>query len=465
MFNKAIYQNRRKRLKEIINDGLVLLPGNDLMAMNYPDNHFHFRQDSSFLYYFGLDHPGMIGIIDIDNDNDILFGKKPTMEDVIWSGDQPTLDELGNSVGVINTKEVTDLKSVIETAQNHKRKIHFLPTYQGGQQIKLSNWLKINVGEVEQGVSIDLIKAVISQRSFKSEEEVVELDKAVDITADMHLTAMRQAVAGKTEMEITGAIHGVAVSGGGELSFPIILTINGQTLHNHYHGNTLKDGQLLLVDAGAEATSRYAGDMTRTFPVSGKFTQKQKEVYQIVLDAQSLVIGKMQPGVSFLDIHLHACKIIANGLMELGLMKGDVDEAVNQGVHALFMPHGLGHMMGLDVHDMEGLGEDYVGYTDTLKRSDQFGLVSLRLAKELETGFVVTNEPGIYFIPKLIDKWKIQGLQTDFINYDKLEEYKDFGGIRIEEDFLITEDGCRRLGKPVPKTIEDVESLRQESLA
>jgi len=287
----------------------------------------------------------------------------------------------------------------------------------------------------------------------------------VDTTADMHLTAMKLAAEGKTEMELTGAIHGVAVSGGGELSFPIILTTNGQTLHNHYHGNTLKDGQLLLVDAGAEAVSHYAGDMTRTIPVSGTFTQKQKEIYQIVLSAENSVVEKMKPGIRFLDVHLHACQIIARGLMELGLMKGDVDEAVAQGAHAVFMPHGLGHMMGLDVHDMEDLGEDYVGYTDTIKRSDQFGLVSLRLGRELETGFVLTNEPGIYFIPKLIDKWRAQGLHSDFINFDKLEEYKDFGGVRIEEDFLITNDGCRRLGKPVPKTIEEVESFRQESLA
>jgi len=465
MFTKGIYQKRRKRLKEIINEGLVLLPGNDLVAMNYLDNHFHFRQDSSFLYYFGLDHPGMIGIMDIENDNDIIFGKDPTMDDIIWSGDQSTLEELGNSIGVNNTKDVTDLKSVIETAQQHNRKIHFLPVYQGDQKVKLADWLEIGVHEVESRVSVELIKAIISQRSIKSEEEIVELEKAVDITADMHLTAMKLAAMGKTEMELTGAIHGVAVSGGGELSFPIILTINGQTLHNHYHGNTLRDGQLLLVDAGAEAVSRYVGDMTRTFPVSGKFSQKQKEVYQIVLNTQNSVIEKLQPGIHYLDVHLHACKIIACGLIELGLMKGDVDEAVARGAHAVFMPHGLGHMMGLDVHDMESLGENYVGYTDILKRSDQFGLASLRLGRELETGFVLTNEPGIYFIPKLIDKWKAEGLHSDFINYDKLEEYKDFGGIRIEEDFLITGDGCRRLGKPVPKAIEDVESLRQESLA
>lgn len=465
MFSKEIYQKRRKRLKEIINDGLVLLPGNDLVAMNYSDNHFHFRQDSSFLYYFGLDHPAMVGMMDIENDNDFIFGKDPTMEDIIWSGDQPTLEELGNSVGANNTKEITDLKSVIEKAQHHNRRIHFLPVYQGDQKIKLADWLGIAVHEVEPRVSVELIKAIVSQRSVKSDEEIIELDKAVDITADMHLTAMKLAAEGKTEMELTGAIHSVAVSGGGELSFPIILTTNGQTLHNHYHGNTLKDGQLLLVDAGAEAVSRYVGDMTRTIPVSGTFTQKQKEIYQIVLNAQNSVIEKMKPGIRFLDVHLHACQIIAKGLMDLGLMKGDVDEAVAQGAHAVFMPHGLGHMMGLDVHDMESLGEDHVAYTDTIKRSDQFGLVSLRLGRELETGFVLTNEPGIYFIPKLIDKWRAQGLNSDFINFDKLEEYKNFGGVRIEEDFLITNDGCRRLGKPVPKTIEEVESFRQESLA
>ena len=459
MFDPATYTQRRDRLKKQLQSGLILFLGNEESPMNYTDNPFHFRQDSSFLYFFGLDFPSLGGVIDVDEDRDIIFGNDVDIEDIIWMGFQPSMKERAEKVGVKETFPLDKLEETVQQAAQQGKKVHYLPPYRPETELKLSRIMGMNPDEVKTNASEELIKAIVALRSIKTQEEVDEIEKAHAVTREMHTMAMRMAKPGVYEREIVGKIEGIAISSGFNISFPIILTINGQTLHNHYHGNVLKEGRLLVNDSGAESLLHYAADITRTIPVSGKFTQKQRDVYEIVLDAQETAIQSMKPGIKNRDIHLKAAKTIAEGLKGLGLMKGDMDEAVTEGAHALYFPHGLGHMMGLDVHDMENLGEDYVGYDEKTKRSDQFGLAYLRLAKELQPGYVVTVEPGIYFIPALIDKWKGEKKFTQFIDYEKIEEYRDFGGIRIEDNVLVTEDGHRVIGKTIPKTPEDVEEI------
>lgn len=458
MFKKEVYSQRRDILKKKLDNGIVLMPGNPDSPMNAPANTFHFRQDSSFSYYFGLDFPNVIGVMDIDNNTDYLFADDVDLDDIIWMGPQETIKETGLKVGITETAPFHDVSKFLSQAIQKGRRIHFLPQYRAENIILLEKLLGIHPSRNAEYVSEALIKAVVSQRSIKDHYEIEELDRAANIGYQMHTTAMRMAHPGVYEREIAGKIEGIALSYGGLLSFPVILTINGQTLHNHYHGNQMKEGDLMLTDAGAETNTHYASDFTRTVPVGGKFTARQKEIYEIVLHANNRAFKNIKPGVAYRDIHLIAAKTIAEGLKEIGIMKGNLDEAVLKGAHAMFMPHGLGHMMGLDVHDMEAIGENYVGYDDQVKRSDIFGLAGLRLGRKLQPNFVITNEPGIYFIPELIDRWKADNKFTEFINYDKLEEYKDFGGIRLEDDILITKDGCRLLGdKRLPITPEEVE--------
>ena len=459
MFSANTYKERRQRLRTQVSSGLILLLGNDESPMNYRDNPYPFRQDSSFLYFFGLSYPGLVGVIDVEEGRDIILGRELTVEDIVWMGKQPSLEEKCARAGVKETLPLTDIKNLLAAARLRKRPIHFLPPYRCEHILKLSDWLEMTPEQVEKSASVELITAVVDQRNKKTPEEIEEIEKAVDISADMHLTAMRMVRPGITEAEIAAAVHQVALAAGGQLSFPIIATVNGQILHNHSHDNVLQSGQMFLLDAGAETAMGYAGDLSSTIPVDKHFTSRQKEIYQICLEAHEAAIAALQPGVPFKNIHLLACRVIAQGLKDMGFMKGDVEEAVAAGAHALFFPCGTGHMMGLDVHDMENLGEKYVGYGGK-EKSTQFGLKSLRLARELEPGFVITIEPGIYFIPELIDMWKAEGKFTQFINYDKVETYKDFGGLRNEEDFLITEDGYRLLGKPIPKTIEEVEAMK-----
>lgn len=459
MFDASTYIKRRGRLKEKVQSGVLLFLGNDESPMNYLDNTYHFRQDSSFLYFFGLNYAGLAAVVDIEGDMEIIFGNELTIDDIVWMGTQPTLKERSQRVGVEKTAPLNKLEEFLKTTHNQGRKIHYLPPYRSEHFIKIFEWLGISPSKAAGFSSVEFIQAVVEQRNTKSEEEVVEIEKAVDISADMHITAMRMARAGMTEAQIAGAVQDIALSSGGQLSFPVIATIHGETLHNRFHGNVLKNGDLFLLDAGAETAMGYSGDLSSTLPVDKKFMPKQKEIYQVALKAHETSIAALNPGIKFKDIHILACRTIASGLKELGFMKGDVDEAVAQGAHALFFPCGLGHMMGLDVHDMENLGEEYVGYAGR-EKSTQFGLKSLRLARELEPGFVLTIEPGIYFIPELIEMWKQENKFRQFINYEKVESYKDFGGLRNEEDFLITEEGHRLLGKPVPKTIEDVEAMR-----
>lgn len=459
MFKTETYKNRRARLKKDIGEGIVLLLGNEESPMNYMDNTYPFRQDSSFLYFFGLDYPGLFGYIDVDSGKEILFGDDLTMDDIIWMGTKPSLLERSKPVGINTVLPLICLKDYLDNAIKNDRKIHFLPPYRAENKIMLWKLTGTPPGKTHEKASVDLVKAVVNQRIYKSPEEIDEIEKAVNITADMHLAAMQMAKPGMTEAQIAARVHEIALSGGGDISFPIIATTHGETLHNHYHGNWLESGQLFLLDAGAETSMHYAGDMSSTFPVDKTFTSRQKEIYQVALDAHLVAVNMLKPGVNFKEVHLSACRTIASGMKELGFMKGDIEEAVEKGAHALFFPCGTGHMMGLDVHDMEDLGEVYVGY-DGQPKSTQFGLKSLRLGRSLEPGFVLTIEPGIYFIPELIGQWKTEGKFKEFINYEKVEQYTDFGGCRNEEDFVITESGARCLGKPLPKTIDEVEKTR-----
>lgn len=459
MFDSDIYTKRRNRLKEQIKSGFILFLGNEESPMNYPANPFHFRQDSSFLYFFGLDFPALAGVIDVDENRDILFGDDVDIEDIIWMGFQPSLKERAEQSGIKETASLNKLEETIKRTIQHGKKVHYLPPYRPETELKIARLLDIRPDVIKDNASVELIKAVVEQRSIKIEEEINEIEKAHNVTYEMHTTAMKMAKSGVYEREIVGRMEGIVLSSGCNLAFPTILTINGQILHNHYHGNILKEGRLLVNDSGAESELHYASDVTRTIPVGGEFTQKQKEIYEIVLNSQETAIQSIKPGIKYRDIHLKVSNIVATGLKELGLMKDDCDGAVKEGAHALFFPHGLGHMMGLDVHDMEDIGEDYVGYDEKTERSDQFGFAYLRLARELQPGFVLTVEPGIYFIPALIDKWKEEKKYTQYIDYKKVEEYRDFGGIRIEDDVLVTESGHRVLGKPIPKTVKDVEEI------
>ncbi|MFT7036197.1 MAG: Xaa-Pro aminopeptidase [Cyclobacteriaceae bacterium] len=451
MFEKEVYIERRETLKKQVGKGLILLLGNEDSSMNFKHNTYPFRQDSSFLYFFGIDQPSLCGIIDIDKNTEIIFGDNPTIDDTVFLGDRESLESRCSCAGI---SIVRPFRSAEDYAKSFKGDVHFLPPYRHENAQRLSDWLDIAVQLIKNRTSLVLIKAIVAQRSFKSEIEIEEIEKGVNLTIDMQLAAKEYATEGLTEAQVAAKVQSVADSSGGRLSFPTILTVQGHVLHNYYKGNTLKNGDMVLCDCGAETSMHYAGDLTRTFPVSENFTAQQKEVYEIVLTAHNAAVAALKPGRLFKDIHLLACEKLVEGLKMLGVMKGDVREAVNQGAHTMFFQCGLGHMMGLDVHDMEDLGEQYVGYTDQLKQSTQFGFKSLRLGREVEPGFVLTVEPGIYFIPQLIDMWKAENKFTDFINYKKLEEFRNFTGIRIENDFVVTNQGNRQLGKELPHHLD-----------
>ncbi|WP_297097023.1 aminopeptidase P family protein [uncultured Draconibacterium sp.] len=455
MFQKEIYIERRKVLKEKVGEGLILLFGNDESSMNYADNTYHFRQDSTFLYYFGIQHPGLAAVIDIDNDKEIVFGDDYTIDDIVWMGPQPTIADRAAQCGVSTVFPMKELASVVEKS----KKIHFLPLYRPENKIKLLELIDVAPKDVANTYSLDLVKAVVSQREIKSKEEIEQLHQAVNVSVDMHVAAMKFARPGMTEAQVTAEIHKVALAAGGNIAFPIIATKNGQTLHNHFHGNTVKEGDLFLVDAGYENELSYSGDLSSTFPVSKKFTPEQKEIYEISLAGHEAAISALELNKPYKNAHIAAATTIFDGLKSMGFTKGNAMDAFEAGAHALFFPCGTGHMMGMDVHDMEDLGEVWVGY-DGQPKSTQFGLKSLRLAKPLRAGHVFTIEPGVYFIPELIDLWRGQGKFNDFINWEKVDSYRNFGGMRNEEDFVMTENGAQLLGKPKPKTVEDVEALR-----
>ncbi len=459
MFNRQTYITRRQQLKQKISKGIILLLGNVDSPMNYADNTYYFRQDSSFLYFFGLDFQNLAAVIDVESGEEIIFGNDVSIEDIIWMGPQIPLKDKSELVGISRTESRKDLSSVIDKAISSGRKIHFLPPYRAENKLLLNDLLSISVSKLKAYSSVDLIKAIIELRSVKELQEVAEIEKACTVGYQMHVAAMKMAKTGVWEQTIAGTIEGIANAGGGMVSFPVILSQNGETLHNHNHSGTLQNGRLLLVDAGAEVGSHYASDFTRTVPVSGKFTRKQREIYEIVLAANNRGRELTKPGSTYLSVHLAAAEVIASGLKDLGLMKGDVKDAVRNGAHALFMPHGLGHMLGLDVHDMEDLGQIYVGYDNETRPVDQFGTANLRMGRKLQPGFVITNEPGIYFIPALIEKWKSEKINNDYINFDRLSDYFEFGGIRLEDDILVTETGSEIIGERIPINPDDIEDL------
>lgn len=440
-----------------VGSGCILLLGNDEQGLNYEDNTFRYRQDSSFIYYMGLQQAGLAAVFDIDNNRQILFGDELSIDAIVWMGTQPTLHERAASVGITDVRPLSEIVSYLSDVRAEGRPVHYLPPYRPEHRLKLLAWLGVTPGgEVP---SIPLIRAVVDQRNHKSAEEIAEIERACDITADMHIRAMEVIRPGMHEYEVVAEMMYVAQSHNCQESFATIATVNGQTLHNHYHGNVIKSGDLFLIDAGAELPSGYCGDMSSTVPADPTFTPRQRAVYEIQNAMHVASVNALRPGIPYMDVYDISAIAMVEGMKELGLMKGNAEDAVREGAHALFYPHGLGHMMGLDVHDMESLGEKWVGYAGADK-STQFGRKSQRLAIPLEPGFVFTVEPGIYFIPELIDMWRKEHKFEQFINYDVVETYRNFGGIRNEEDYLITDNGARRLGKKIPLTPDEVEALR-----
>ncbi len=464
MFPTETYRQRRQVLMDAVSSGIILLMGNEDSAMNYTDNVYPFRQDSSFLYYVGIDQPGLAVVMDLDSGRTILFGTELTIDDIVWTGPQPSLSDRAARSGITETKSYQDLPALLAEANAGGRFVHILPPYRPENKVKLSAWLNVSFRQLSKMPSASLIRAVVAQRSVKEPAEIRQMEHAVDISGAMHLAAMEQARPGMRESQLVGIVQGIAVAGGKGTAYPVIMTTEGQVLHNHHHHRILESGQLVLGDFGGATNMHYAGDITRTFPVAPTFTTQQKEIYQAVLDAQMEVIEAIRPGVFNRDLHKMAARSMAESLKSLGIMTGDMEEAVEEGAAYLFFPHGLGHMIGLDVHDMEDLGEHYVGYGDELTRSDQFGIKALRLGRTLHPGFVITVEPGLYFIPELIDQWAAEGKHKDFINYQALAAYRDFSGVRIEDDILVTDSGYRVLGRPIPKTVAEVESIRQQVL-
>ena len=462
MFSKETYINRRAELKKLVGNGIVILFGNNESPCNYPANAYYpFRQDSSFLYYFGQKRDGLVGVIDIDNDCEMLIGNDIDIEDIVWYGSVDCVADLAAQVGVSKSAPMKELKAICDKASGLGRKIHFLPPYRFDTKIQIFDLLGIHPDRQKAAASMELIKAVVKMRSTKTTEEIEELERAAEIGYKMHTTAMKLTRPGVTEKFIGGQVDGIANSYGAMVSFATIFSQHGEIMHGNPSMAELEAGRLVLCDAGAETINHYCSDNTRTYPVNGRFTQRQLDIYSIVEECHDYVLDVAKPGVKYMDVHFAVCRLMTERLKALGLMKGDTEEAVRAGAHAMFLPHGLGHMMGMDVHDMEGLDQINVGFDEeTRPNLEQFGTNCLRMGRRLEEGFVVTDEPGIYFIPALIDEWKASGHCKEFINFDLLETYKDFGGIRIEDDVLITKDGCRFIGKNrIPYHPKDVEEF------
>lgn len=464
LFSQQTYTERRKRLRELVGKGLILLFGNNDSPMNYPANAYKFRQDSSFLYFYGQHRDGLVGVIDAESGREILVGDEIDIDDIVWYGSVTSVAEMAAETGVAETLPMADLAGIVGEAVKQGRKVHFLPPYRHDTQIQLMDLLGIHPSKQREAASLDQIHAVVKLRSVKSAEEFAELERASAIGYEMHTAAMRLCRPGVTESYIGGVLDGIAASHGSIVSFQSIVSMHGEILHGYPSPRKLEDGRLLLCDAGAETREHYCSDHTRTTPISGKFTQKQRDIYNIVVDCHDLALTHAKPGVRWWDVHMDVCRLMTERLKALGLMKGNTEDAVQAGAHALFLPHGLGHMMGMDVHDMEGLGQIYVGYDEETRPSSQFGTASLRFARRLEEGFVITDEPGIYFIPDLIDLWRTEGTNADFLCFNEIEKYKDFGGIRIEDDVLITKEGCRFLGeKLIPYHADEVEKYLEEN--
>ena len=466
MFSKETYVNRRAELKKLVKSGIIILFGNNESPANFPANGYYpFRQDSTFLYYFGPKRDGLVGVIDVDNDKELLIGNDIDIDDIVWYGSVDSVHDMAEHAGVKESAPMKQLQVICDNAMKEKRTIHFLPPYRHDTMIQIFDLLGIHPSKQREAASVELIKAVVKMRSTKEQQEIEEIERACAIGYKMHTTAMRVTKPGVTEKYVGGQVNGIANSYGAMVSFPTIFSQHGEIMHGNPSMAVLESGRLALCDCGGETMEHYCSDNTRTFPVNGKFTQRQLEIYSIVEDCHDLALKISKPGVKYFDVHMDVCRLMTDRLKELGLMMGNTEEAVRAGAHAMFLPHGLGHMMGMDVHDMEGLGQTYVGFDDeTRPNLEQFGTNCLRMGRRLEEGFVVTDEPGIYFIPALIDEWRAKGLHKDFINYEKLETYKDFGGIRIEDDILITSDGCRFLGEErIPYHPKDVEDFMSKN--
>ncbi|MDE6446085.1 MAG: aminopeptidase P family protein [Alistipes sp.] len=459
MFSAKTYASRRAELRTKIGSGLILLPGNMPAPNNYPNNTYYFRQDSTFLYYFGLNIPSLAGVIDADTGEEVLFGDDFTVEDIIWTGPQPTLRELGSEVGIAAAHPMAELEKHVRKALAQGRRVHYLPPYRGETKLQLSELLGITPARLHDGKSVDLMLAVAEMREVKSAEEIEELERAFRIGYDMHTLAMKMCRPGVVEREIAGVIEGVAKSAGSGVSFPSIVSQHGETLHNLCADGVLEAGRLLLCDAGGETVNNYCSDHTRTYPVSGKFTPKQREIYEIVLAAHDRVAAMVQPGMMYTDIHNAACLTLAEGLVGAGLLKGPAEDAVAAGAMTLFMPHGLGHGIGMDVHDCEAMGERSFDFSSIAERAAQSATCIYRAAWRVRPGTVMSDEPGIYFIPALIDKCRAEGLYEGIVDYGRLDAYRDFGGIRIEDDLLVTETGCRVIGdRKIPVTVDELEA-------
>lgn len=464
MLSPDTFASRRAALAEAVPDGLIVLLGNDAVPMNYAANLYPFRQDGTFLYYTGLDAPALALALDAETGEATLYGTDPTLDDEVWEGPLPTLADRAAVAGLDQWADADRLEADVRAAQSAGRTVHVLPPYRGAGRLTLAGLLGVAPGAVEP--SDALLDAVIAQRLVKTDDEVAEIERAVGIAGEMHRLAMRLAQPGRTEREVAAAMEGLALEHGSFPSFPIILTRRGEILHGHAGDATLQGGDLMLADAGAVAPgSRYAADITRVSPVGGTFGERQRTIYQLVLDIQTETIGACRPGTLFLDVHRLASVRLAEGLTELGLMTGDPEDAVEAGAHALFFPHGLGHPIGQDVHDLEALGEDRVGYDDEVQRSEQFGTKSLRFGRRLAPGHVMTVEPGCYLIGGLIDAWKAESRHAEFLDYDEVERWRGLGGVRIEDDVLITDDAPRVLGPEIPKTVEAVEAEVQSGAA
>lgn len=463
LFDKATYIARREKLKQQVKSGLIVLFGNNDSPSNYPANVYQYRQDSTFLYFYGLKRDGLVGVIDIDNNKEYLFGNDIDIEDIVWFGSVDSVADMAAQCGVEESAPMKQLQVIINRAKTTGQAIHFLPPYRHDLMIQLMDLTGIHPSQQREKASVELIMAVVNQRAVKSAAEIEEIERACAIGYDMHTTAMQLCKPGVTEQYIAGTISGIASARGCMVSFPSILSMHGEIMHGYPSPRPLEAGRLMLCDAGAETNDNYCSDNTRTTPISGKFTSRQRDIYSIVEACHDHVLTIAKPGIKWWNVHMSVATLMTERLKALGLMKGDTTEAVRQGAHALFFPHGLGHMMGMDVHDMEGLGQIYVGFDDEVRPSTQFGTNCLRCGRRLQEGWVMTDEPGIYFIPALIDEWRSKGINKDFINFEAVETYKDFGGIRIEDDILITADGCRMLGKQIiPYHIDDVENYMEK---
>ena len=466
MFSKETYINRRAELKKLVKSGVIILFGNNESPNNYPANAYYpFRQDSTFLYYFGQQRDGLVGVIDVDNDTETLIGNDIDIEDIVWYGSVDSVSDLAAQVGVSDSAPMATLRTICNEALRLKRTIHFLPPYRFDIKLQIFDLLGIHPNQQKESASMELIQAVVKMRSVKSQEEIEEMERAAEIGYKMHTTAMKLIRPGVTEKYIAGQVDGIAHSYGAQVSFATIFSQHGEIMHGNPSLALLEAGRLALCDAGAETVNNYCSDNTRTMPVSGKFTQRQLDIYSIVEECHDMVLNVAKPGVKYMDCHFAVARLMTERLKELGLMKGDTEEAVRAGAHAMFLPHGLGHMMGMDVHDMENLDQINVGFDEeTRPILEQFGTNCLRMGRRLEEGFVVTDEPGIYFIPALIDDWRKSGHCAEFLNFDLLETYKDFGGIRLEDDILITKDGCRFLGENrIPYHPKDVEAFMENN--